>query len=67
MNELKPIKLIPAFKDYIRGGNRLVKNYNKKCDLERVAESWELSTHKDGESVVAEGEFKGLTLSEYQM
>lgn len=65
MNELKPIKLIPAFKDYIWGGNRLVKNYNKKCDLDRVAESWELSTHKDGESVIADGDFKGSTLSEY--
>ena len=30
MNELKPIKLIPTFKDYIWGGNRLVKEYNNK-------------------------------------
>ena len=67
MREKSPIKLIPAFKDYIWGGNRLVNEYNKKCDMERVAESWELSTHKDGESVVADGEFKGLTLSEYIM
>ena len=65
MNELKPIKLIPTFKDYIWGGNRLVNEYNKNCDFERVAESWELSTHKDGESVVADGDFKGSTLSEY--
>ena len=65
MNKLKPIKLIPTFKDYIWGGNKLVNEYNKKCDFERVAESWELSTHKDGESVVADGEFKGLTLSKY--
>ena len=65
MNKLKPIKLIPTFKDYIWGGNRLVKEYNKKCDMEIVAESWELSTHKDGESVVEDGKFKGLTLSEY--
>ena len=65
MKKLKSIKLIPTFKDYIWGGNRLVNEYNKKCDLERVAESQELSTHKDGESVVTYGEFKGLTLSEY--
>jgi len=65
MKELKPIKLIPTFKDYIWGGNKLVSEYNKKCDLERVAESWELSTHKDGESIVADGMFAGLTLSEY--
>ena len=65
MNELKPIKLIPTFKDYIWCGNRLVEEYNKKCNFERVAESWELSTHKDGESIVGDGVFKGLTLSEY--
>ena len=65
MKELNPIKLVPTFKEYIWGGNRLVKEYNKKCDLERVAESWELSTHKDGESIVSDGIFSGLTLSEY--
>lgn len=63
--ELNPIKLYPVFKDYIWGGNKLVKEYNKKCDMFRVAESWELSTHKDGESIVNDGIFKGLTLSEY--
>ena len=28
-------------------------------------ESWELSCHKDGQSVVADGEDKGLTLTQY--
>lgn len=65
MKELNPIKLMSTFKDYIWGGNKLVKEYNKKCSMERVAESWELSTHKDGESIVAGGMFAGLTLSEY--
>ena len=57
---MKPLKLKPVCKDYIWGGNRLVKEYNKKCDLERVAESWELSTHKDGESIVADGTYQEL-------
>ena len=65
MKEKNPVKLSPVFKDYIWGGNKLVEKYNKKCDMSKVAESWELSTHKDGESVVADGDFKGLTLSEY--
>ncbi len=59
------IKLSPAFKDYIWGGTRLRDEYGKQCDLERVAESWELSCHKDGESRVCSGEDNGLTLSEY--
>lgn len=61
----KPIKLKPAFKDNIWGGTRLKTEYNKQTDMKIVAESWELSTHKDGESVVSGGEYDGLKLSEY--
>ena len=60
-----PLKLIPAFKDYIWGGTKLRTDFNKACDLDKVAESWELSCHKEGNSVIANGEFKGLTLAEY--
>ena len=61
----EPVKLSPAFKDYIWGGQRLKTEYNKKSDLHKLAESWELSTHKDGESVILNGKFKNETLSEY--
>ncbi|MBQ3124440.1 MAG: class I mannose-6-phosphate isomerase [Clostridia bacterium] len=59
------IKLTAPIKDYLWGGMRLVTDYGKKTDKEKAAESWELSTHPDGESIVSRGEFKGLTLSEY--
>lgn len=62
---LSPVKLNPAFKDYLWGGTKLKTLYGKKSDLERVAESWELSAHKDGQSTIASGDFFGLTLSEY--
>ncbi len=65
MTNLSPVKLLPAFKDYLWGGNKLKSVYNKETDLEIVAESWELSAHKDGESVIANGEYKGKTLTEY--
>ena len=39
MTKLSPIKLTPAYKDYIWGGNRLEKIYNKKSGLEITAES----------------------------
>lgn len=58
-------RLTPAFKDYIWGGTRLRDEYGKKCEFDKVAESWELSCHKDGASVVADGADKGLTLQEY--
>lgn len=59
------VKLHPAFKDYIWGGTKLKELYNKETDMDPLAESWELSTHKDGESEVVTGPYAGLTLSQY--
>ena len=60
-----PVKLAPAFKDYLWGGDTLKHAFHKICDLDRLAESWELSAHKDGQSTIAEGEYAGCTLTEY--
>ena len=62
---MKIEKLIPAFKDYLWGGTRLRDVYKKPCDLDKVAESWELSTHPAGESRISGGEYGGVTLTEY--
>ena len=59
-----PLKLSPAFKDYIWGGIRLKTDFGKQSKLERLAESWELSCHKDGPCVIANGRYKGMTLNE---
>ena len=61
----KAVKLAPVFKDYLWGGTKLRTQFGKNCDWDKIAESWELSTHKDGMSVIAEGEYAGLTLPEY--
>ena len=53
--------LEPAFKDYIWGGTRLRDEYGKDCSYDKVAESWELSCHKDGPSVISGS---GMTLQE---
>ena len=58
------MKLKPAFKDYLWGGTRLRDEFGLKTDLNPIAEGWMLSCHKDGNSTVANGEFKGLTLKE---
>ena len=62
---LYPMKLSAPCKDYLWGGNRLREEYGKVSDADKIAESWELSCHKDGESVIANGEFKGETLTAY--
>lgn len=59
------VRLEPAFKDNLWGGTRLRDLYGKRCNYEVIAESWELSTHKAGQSIVATGENRGLMLGEY--
>jgi len=63
--DLSPVKLTPVCKDYIWGGTRLKTEFGLGENLEKVAESWELSAHKDGESTVFGGQFDGLTFTEY--
>ena len=62
---MKLEKLAPAFQGYLWGGTKLRDVYGKQCDLPKVAESWELSTHPAGECRISGGEFDGLTLEEY--
>ena len=59
------IKLSPTFKDYLWGGTKLRDVYGKHCDFDTIAESWELSAHPAGNSIVASGRHKGLTFSKY--
>ena len=59
-----PLKLDAPINDYLWGGTRLKTEYGFKTDKEKAAEAWVLSCHKDGESVVLNGEMKGKTLSE---
>lgn len=59
------LKLLPACKDYLWGGRRLITDYGKHCDGERLAETWELSCHPDGPSVIAEGPEAGRTVADY--
>lgn len=58
-------KIQPVFKDYIWGGDKLKTLYGKQSNLDITAESWELSTHKDGICSIATGPDKGMLLSEY--
>lgn len=55
-------KLIPAYKYYPWGGSRLKAEFGKQCDETILAESWELSCHKDGATLLASS---GITLSQY--
>lgn len=59
------LKLKPSCKDYLWGGHRLVEEYGKEYGGEVLAETWELSCHPDGPSVIANGIHAGKTLQQY--
>lgn len=61
-NKNKPFLLKPAGKDYLWGGTRLNDDFDKEIQMSPLAETWECSTHPDGLSVAASGEWEGKTL-----
>ncbi len=58
-----PLLLKAPVKDYLWGGTRLKEEFGFESDLEKIAEAWVLSCHKDGASTVRNGEYKGKTLN----
>lgn len=58
---LYPLKFEPVYKDYLWGGRNLAK-VGKKLPQGIVAESWEISCHSAGVSVVSNGELKETSL-----
>ncbi len=59
------LQLLPACKDYIWGGHRLVDEYGVNFNGPVLAEAWMLSCHPDGPSTIACGPYQGKTLQEY--
>ncbi|MCD7836953.1 MAG: class I mannose-6-phosphate isomerase [Lachnospiraceae bacterium] len=59
----KPFLLKPVGKDYLWGGTRLKTDFGKQLPQKPLAETWECSTHPDGPSMVAGGQFAGWTLA----
>lgn len=57
------LKLNPVFKDYLWGGTKLRDEYGFKSNLDKLAEGWMLSCHKDGENTILNGDFAGKTLT----
>ena len=57
-------KLTPALKDYVWGGRQMAERYRFRTDLDRIAEAWVFSCHKDGASRVSSGPLAGKTLPE---
>ena len=58
-----PLKFKPLYKDYIWGGRKF-ETLGKILPEGIAAESWEISSHPDGTSIVSEGEYAGKKLDD---
>lgn len=59
-----PLLFKPIYKDYVWGGDRIHTAFERVDAPVRCAESWELSAHEAGPSVVSNGALAGRTLAE---
>ncbi|MDO4608560.1 MAG: class I mannose-6-phosphate isomerase [Clostridia bacterium] len=59
-----PLLLKAPIKDYLWGGTRLIDEFGFETDKENAAEAWMLSCHKDGNSIVRNGDLCGMTLND---
>jgi mannose-6-phosphate isomerase len=57
-----PLTFKPVYKDYIWGGDRLSKQFHRTGTPTPCAESWEISAHPDGTSIVSQGKYAGRSL-----
>jgi len=62
MAELYPLFFKPVFKNYIWGGRNLATYGKQLPEHGIVAESWEIASHDDGTTVVANGVYAGQSL-----
>ena len=61
---LYPLLFAPVYKDYIWGGSRIPQTFNRPLPEGIYAESWEISDHIDGMSIVSNGKLRGKSLRE---
>lgn len=61
---MEPIFFKPVYKNVIWGGNNISKILKRDISEDNIGESWELSAHKNGLSIIENGEFKGRSLED---
>ena len=65
MVHLYPLKMSYATRDYLWGGTKLIDEWGKVTDSDKIAETWELTVRDDAMSVIQNGELAGMTMREY--
>ena len=59
-----PLCFWPVYKDYIWGGDRIIRLYQRQEPPGRYAESWEISDRPDGMSMIRNGPLAGKSLAD---
>lgn len=59
-----PLKFNPILKQTIWGGDKIIPFKHLSDNIHNVGESWEISGVTDNESIVQNGEYKGMSLPE---
>lgn len=59
---MEPIFFKPVYKKVIWGGKRISEVFKRDISADDIGESWEFSAHKNGLSIIENGEFKGINL-----
>ena len=57
------LKMKPVFKEMIWGGHKLRDVYSYDIPSDNTGECWAISAHKNGDCLIADGEFEGKSLS----
>jgi mannose-6-phosphate isomerase len=63
----EPALLAPKFFPYIWGGTLLRDHLGKDIPSDDIGESWEVSAHPRGQSVIASGPARGMPFGEYAL
>ncbi len=63
-NTLYPLAFEPVLKEMVWGGTLLRQRYGRRTESDKIGESWDVSCHKNGESIVANGDLQGLLLKD---
>lgn len=61
---MEPLFFKPAYKSVLWGGNNISKIFKRNIIGDNIGESWELSAHENGLSIVKNGEYNGKSLSD---
>jgi len=64
MSHLYPLFFKPIYKEAIWGADRIFTEFQRTKTCDKLAESWEITDRKEGQSIVINGPLKGKSLHE---